>query len=298
MTIPLRVLCYHSIDDSNSLVSVTPARFEAQMRLIAALGLRGVSLSDAVAMWQAGERSLRKVVAITFDDGYRNTCETAWPVLQRHGFGATVYLATGYLGATAGWMRRDFSWLFPSMEQPERDAAFLAQAREKLRQRMPYYAALDEGKLAALVRGMRAIDTLPIMSWDQARTMGKAGAEFGAHSRIHPFLTELDDVAANQEILGSKQDVEQHLQRSVCSFCYPYGALNARLEGAAARAGFQHACSTVPGVNRAVDADAFALRRISVDASCTLAKLLFYLSPVYPAYARKRWPSAQLAAAA
>lgn len=291
---PLRVLCYHSIDNSESLVSVTPQRFETQMRLIAALGLRGVCLSEAISKWQAEDGSAQKLVAITLDDGYRNTFEVAWPALRRYGFSATVYLATGFLGATAGWMRRDFAWLFRECEEPEREKAFLARARENLKVRMPYYATLKDAKLAWLVRGLRRIDTLSMMSWEQARTMVGAGVEFGAHSRSHPFLTERDDATALEEMTVSKREIEEQLGLPVRSFCYPYGALSAPLQASASRAGFQNACSTVPGVNRLADANLYALRRISVDAGCSLATLSFYLSPLYPAYARWRWPQATL----
>ena len=44
-----------------------------------------------------------KPVIITFDDGYENLAEYAFPVLQRYGFSATVFVVTGNLGGSNAW---------------------------------------------------------------------------------------------------------------------------------------------------------------------------------------------------
>src|SRR5205807_1812179 len=42
-------------------------------------------------------------VLLTFDDGYKDLVQYAFPILERHGFGATVYIVTSHLGATNIW---------------------------------------------------------------------------------------------------------------------------------------------------------------------------------------------------
>jgi hypothetical protein len=48
-----------------------------------------------------------RVVAQTFDDGYENFCEYAWPELSRFGFPAMVYLLSGLIGEASGWFEGD-----------------------------------------------------------------------------------------------------------------------------------------------------------------------------------------------
>jgi len=48
-----------------------------------------------------------KAVALTFDDGYENFYEYAYPELQRHGFPAMVYLISGRLGQPSSWFAAD-----------------------------------------------------------------------------------------------------------------------------------------------------------------------------------------------
>ena len=98
----LPVLTYHSLDDSQSVLSTSPAVFSEHMRILHDLGIATVSLAEAAQALLQG-RLPAPAVAITFDDGFRNTYELALPALARYGFTATVFLVTDYC-------ERDNSW--------------------------------------------------------------------------------------------------------------------------------------------------------------------------------------------
>jgi peptidoglycan/xylan/chitin deacetylase (PgdA/CDA1 family) len=100
----LRVLFYHRVSDDPDPLAISPRRFEAQMDLLAAEGFRAVDVVEAARLLGSGER-LDRVVAISFDDGYRDVAEHALPVLERRRFRATVFIATGVADGTAS-----FSW--------------------------------------------------------------------------------------------------------------------------------------------------------------------------------------------
>jgi len=89
------VLCYHSLDDSGSVISVTPEAFRSQMRCLAESGRAVVPLTAVHATPGS--------IAITFDDGFRNFFEIAYPILQQHGFPATVFVVTGHCGGRNDW---------------------------------------------------------------------------------------------------------------------------------------------------------------------------------------------------
>lgn len=107
MTIP--ILMYHQIDvppprgtPLRGLV-VSPGSFARQMWLLRLLGYRGLSMRD-LEPYLSGEKRGR-VVGITFDDGYQNNLHNALPVLQRHGFTATIYAVSSMIGGTNSWDR-------------------------------------------------------------------------------------------------------------------------------------------------------------------------------------------------
>jgi peptidoglycan/xylan/chitin deacetylase (PgdA/CDA1 family) len=104
----LPILMYHSISDDPEpgfgpyyKVCTSPRRFSEHLQWLADLGCRGVTLSEGLA-WLADEPRSSSTspppVAITFDDGFRDFATTAFPALQRHGFSATMYLPTAFIG--------------------------------------------------------------------------------------------------------------------------------------------------------------------------------------------------------
>ncbi len=108
------VLTYHSIDDSGSAVSISPEEFAAHMEVLAQLNVHVVPLGEIVGEAQQAVRE-RPAVAITFDDGFSSVMERAVPVLQRHGFDATVFVVTDYCGRTNRWPSQQVPLDFPLM---------------------------------------------------------------------------------------------------------------------------------------------------------------------------------------
>jgi peptidoglycan/xylan/chitin deacetylase (PgdA/CDA1 family) len=113
------VLMYHSIapNATGDRWTVEPRRFARQMAFLRLTRRRVEPLVDLVTAWEAGRPSPRRAVALTFDDGYLDNLTTAWPILRRHRFPATLFVVTGLLGATNTWdatrgypVRRLLTW--------------------------------------------------------------------------------------------------------------------------------------------------------------------------------------------
>jgi len=97
------VLMYHSVSDEPGPTSIPVATFTDQMTALSECGCRVVSLTELLE-WGRGERSLHpRTVMITFDDGFRDFAEAAYPVLRAHGFPATVFLPTACMGSHESW---------------------------------------------------------------------------------------------------------------------------------------------------------------------------------------------------
>ena len=93
------VLCYHRFGARASKLTVTPAAFAAQMQFLAKNGYHVLPMAR-IEEFLAGHAPLpRKSVVITIDDGYRSTFDIAYPILKQHGFPATVFLYSDFVGA-------------------------------------------------------------------------------------------------------------------------------------------------------------------------------------------------------
>ena len=101
------ILMYHSVSDENEggvhpyyRITTSPHVFGEHIRYLSAHGYQTASLNDAVRGFAESSPSQRRVV-ITFDDGYADFLNNAFPVLDEFGFTATVFLPTAYIGDKA-----------------------------------------------------------------------------------------------------------------------------------------------------------------------------------------------------
>ena len=99
----ISVLMYHSIDDSSSVVSISPKVFEWQMRWISDHGYQVLPLRQVVEKIKKGIGFPQRSISITFDDGYESVYQNAFPTLVKFGFSATIFLVSGYIGQINNW---------------------------------------------------------------------------------------------------------------------------------------------------------------------------------------------------
>ncbi len=95
----VRILYYHSISDLPVRSSVAPEVFAAHMGHLQEHGYHVLSLNEAVQQVQTCSPLPEKSVVLTFDDGFLDNYEQAFPVLTRFGFPATIFLAASYIGS-------------------------------------------------------------------------------------------------------------------------------------------------------------------------------------------------------
>jgi peptidoglycan/xylan/chitin deacetylase (PgdA/CDA1 family) len=108
------ILMYHQVGvfprpEAHRAVFCHVDRFRAQMAYLKAMNFSVLSLEQARACLFEGKPLPGKSVVLTFDDGYENFREHAWPIMQKHGFPATVFLVSDLLGKTSRWLGSEFS---------------------------------------------------------------------------------------------------------------------------------------------------------------------------------------------
>lgn len=123
----LPVLMYHQIsrerDDASARYCMHPDQFEAQLRYLRDSGYRSVTLAEWRAAMQKQTPLPGRGVMLTFDDGYANFLTEAWPLLQKYGFSAMVFLVSEHSGGKSEW---DASFFKPA---PLLDWAAIRQLR-------------------------------------------------------------------------------------------------------------------------------------------------------------------------
>lgn len=113
------ILVYHSIDNTNSRISIAPGIFALQMDQLKTAGFRVITLKQFMSAAISREHMPDKVVILTFDDGLKNFYESAWPILNRHGFSATVFVPTDFIGKKSWWYSQYALNPLPMLDEKE-----------------------------------------------------------------------------------------------------------------------------------------------------------------------------------
>ncbi|MBL4780854.1 MAG: polysaccharide deacetylase family protein [Porticoccaceae bacterium] len=141
------ILMYHMISQPGTIAEAKyacpPERFEQHLRYIQSSHHCVVSL-DEIEQHLLNDTALPdNAVAITLDDGFEDNYTQAFPLLQKYGMPASIFLATGVMGATNKWMQgRDF---------PERSMLNWQQIEEMNRYQLSFGAhTVNHAKLSEL----------------------------------------------------------------------------------------------------------------------------------------------------
>jgi peptidoglycan/xylan/chitin deacetylase (PgdA/CDA1 family) len=291
-----QILLFHRVNDDQEpyFTGVPVARFRAQAEVLAR-HWTVLPLRELVAL--AARNALPgRAAAITFDDGYRDNYECAFPILSEFGLPATIFLATGAIDTGRPlWHDRVFDAfrrtraprlrvgaLDLPLDTPERRLRALHSLLQDLRARTPEDR---EAAVRAAIAGLELEENPGLgdrmLTWDQVREMHAAGIDFGAHSVSHAILTRMPLEAAIREILDSRREIQQRVGAPVDLFAYPNGSrsdFNEPLKEGLRDAGFQAAVTTIWGSNPA-SADPFELKRLGawdVDPGMAALRLAWY----------------------
>lgn len=311
----LAVLAYHRVTEEQGppgLVSAHPAQFARQAtHLCAKANVVGL---DAVLAARRNEAVLPpRAVLITFDDGYEDFAEQAWPILREHGAPATLFVPTAFpdRGGPGFWWDRLHGALAAARTPLATPLGILplGTPRERLdayRRLREHLKSLPHAAATALVEQL--LEDLPppprpprVLGWDELRRLAAEGVTVAPHTRTHPLLSRVSRDEAREEAAGSLADLERELGSAPPALAYPAGGISPEAREAVAEAGILLGFAGA-GVNDLERADWLALRRIAVGSRTSLpvlrARLVAPARPVHPppppagrvAYVMSRFP--------
>jgi peptidoglycan/xylan/chitin deacetylase (PgdA/CDA1 family) len=232
-TAQVLIFCYHRLVDKVRYpgTEITPAAFEAQMKELKDRGITVISMQDLLA-WKRGEKNIPpRCAVVTFDDGWKSQYEVAWPIMKKFGYPFTMFIYT-------------------------------------------------EGVRGGALGGGEAI------TWEQLADMRDNGVDIQAHSATHQDLREGHNIMrialgkrtkakltgpqyeewVQNEVVGSKQLLEQRLGIKVNCFAVPFGNYNEHVKELARNAGYE-AMFTVYGQPITFTSAMDSLGRYAIEAN-------------------------------
>lgn len=245
----LIVLTYHRVGDplstpyDSGVFSATAEQFDTHLRHLKRR-FDVVSPLEAIELAR-GKGPSRATVAITFDDGYLDNYEIAYPVLKSHGLSAMFFLATSYVGSNVvpWWDRIAYivkkskhSKIRLSYPEPREFDVEELGVLEACRRILRVYRSAAVTDPDRFERELREVcESVPpgqddhqlFLNWDQAREMQAGGMQFGSHTHSHTILTTLPANAQQEEFRQSREILERELHRTIDVLAYPVGSPHA-----------------------------------------------------------------------
>jgi peptidoglycan/xylan/chitin deacetylase (PgdA/CDA1 family) len=231
------------------------------------------------------DKGSRCRVLLTFDDGYLDNYDIAFPILKSHGAQGVFFLCSNIVGSSyVPWWdhiaylvksgaRKRFSLSFPARLDVDIEKNGLG---ESLRKILDLYKTLENldpnrfiGELKEIVGGKDLpADTRRFLTWDEARDMLAGGMAIGAHTHTHPMLSNLSEEEQRKELGQSRAIISEKLGINVDSFAYPFGSRTAftrKTEQIAEESGFRGAFSYYGNMtNHRQNLERYNLKRVTV----------------------------------
>jgi len=266
-----RIIYFHRVADDKSypwlaLDAFGLREFEDRIRHIC-------SKYNLLTLEELADRILRKEplpknsMVVTFDDGYKDMYLNAYPILRKYGVPATVFLTTGHIGSGELFWWDKIGYVIYNTRSDTIEIDGISYPLRTIEDKQKTVDALvaeanriSEEQKKELVNSLIAVGNVKVpdrlgdkltLSWSEIQEMSNNAIDFGAHTVTHPILTRVSLEQAKYEIVQSKAEIENRLNKPVSTFAYPRGKsgdFNGQIVTLLEQAGFKCAVTGIPGM--------------------------------------------------
>jgi peptidoglycan/xylan/chitin deacetylase (PgdA/CDA1 family) len=264
------ILVYHSVGNDASFNDnyIPTSRFYEQIEYLKT-NYRVLPLSDLISLQSQKSENMRDMVAITFDDGYKDNFTNALPILRQFGLKATFFITTCVLSGRALF----YDEIQAVLNNSKRNSIHIAVDGRTESFRLRNRTTIDEAakrivflcrkkslkeivKVIASVQNQCAVAAESLvcnamyLNGDEIAEMRTNGMEIGAHTVNHLCLAAIEAKLQQQEIFQSKTILETVTGDAVQTFSYPFGKpsdFNLETIELLRAMGFLCAVTTIPG---------------------------------------------------
>ena len=267
----LTILSYHRINEvtdgflfDEDVVSAEPSAFEREMKFCKK-NFNPITFSYLKKCIDGKETLPSYPLIITFDDGYRDNFTYAFPILQRLGVPATIFLTVHNVETGENFWWDELNHYLKSKKNAQKpDIRSLLRLLKTIpnRERIERIKELKDTTKLNLER--------QVLTWEEIIHMANSGVEFGSHTMTHPVLSMIENKTdIEYELKQSKEIIEDKLGKEVIAFSYPIGgkgSFNSKIKEIVKETGYSFAVGYMHGVNYLNNGfDRFSLHRLDMD---------------------------------
>jgi len=304
----MTILAYHRIlaNDEAIMANTQPGMcviedsFKGQMAYLHN-HYRFVSLDTLVSSIKGGRVFSDKVIVVTFDDGWKDNFDYAYPILKQFGIPATIFLPTDIIESNRLPCFLEISLLLGQTDLWPKKAVEIFKNVVKEFNLTNTIEGLDEYRLS-IIKGdpslwMRALMLLDyryheiilermkmtagfdidswdnirwMLNWDEIVEMNQNNIDFGSHGKSHDIMIHMEAEKIEQELRESKNIIEKHLDKPIESLSYPNNDYNAEIKALVQQAGYQCAVNGTGRLSNEIHPDLFALRRYNMNEGAAI----------------------------
>ena len=237
---------------------VTPETFGKQLDWLRS-AFTVLSLGEIANRLEARLPLPKHACAITFDDGWRDNWEFAYPELRRRGLPATIFLVAARIGTQGAFWPDEVCRRYRGLEAPQRRE--LAAKFRLSKGPAPEQATIalfkqmdDENRNAALERFRRLTSSVDLATerelanWDEIAEMAGGGVEFESHGLTHALMTGISSEALEKELRESKSILRDRGYGQRGLLAYPNGDQDAGVRSLLRECGYRAAVTTQRGL--------------------------------------------------
>ncbi|MHA1334629.1 MAG: polysaccharide deacetylase family protein [Promethearchaeota archaeon] len=263
---------------------------------------RFITLTEWVKIIKKKKKINGKYIILTFDDGYRNVIDVAYPIMQKYGAKGCIYIISKLIESEQllwtdyikfllkQWKNENFILKINNQEfkyslrtKKEREYA-IGDIKNRIRKltNQERLSILKDFPINNSLKNFKNIsEDYKLLNYDDLDKIDKNILEVGSHTRTHPNLNSITEEELYEELFISKCELEKKINRPIVHLCYPAGKYNSKIIQFAKKYNYLTGTTTEYGFN-SIKTNLFKLKRIDAKGNFIIFK--YKLSGAYLFY--------------